>query len=93
MLCAGWCPKEEEFISAKHNLNLDLSYIPTGTAVPVTEEEQKDGFQPEQLIAMGFPSEGFEGNYRNPMKEVRRFFSTYHKGHFRSVQSMLRKGV
>ena len=75
--------KKKRFISAKHNLNLDLSYIPTGTPVPVTEEERKDGFQPEKLIAMGFPSEGFEGNYRNPMKEVRRFFAIFHKGHFK----------
>eukprot|EP00478_Filoreta_tenera_P002181 GABV01002239.1.p1 GENE.GABV01002239.1~~GABV01002239.1.p1 ORF type:complete len:163 (+),score=31.58 GABV01002239.1:128-616(+) len=31
---------------------------------------------------MGFPSEGKEGVYRNPMPEVQRFFNTRHPGHY-----------
>lgn len=33
------------------------------------------------VIAMGFPSQGTEGMYRNPMPEVQRFFRKYHNGH------------
>lgn len=41
---------------------------------------KKDGFDLDlsyitpRLIAMGFPSLGSEGLYRNPMKEVKSFF-------------------
>ncbi|GAB5355745.1 hypothetical protein AAMO2058_000231800 [Amorphochlora amoebiformis] len=30
------------------------------------------------MVAMGFPSEGMESNYRNPMRDVQRFFETRH---------------
>ncbi len=30
---------------------------------------------------MGFPSEGLEAYYRNPVSEVATFFNTYHSGH------------
>jgi phosphatidylinositol-3,4,5-trisphosphate 3-phosphatase/dual-specificity protein phosphatase PTEN len=33
-----------------------------------------------RLIAMGFPSEGMEAAYRNPLSEVQRFFDTRHPG-------------
>mmetsp|Transcript_1244 Transcript_1244/g.5295 ORF Transcript_1244/g.5295 Transcript_1244/m.5295 type:complete len:315 (-) Transcript_1244:394-1338(-) len=33
-----------------------------------------------KIIAMGFPSEGMEAVYRNPMPEVQRFFNTRHPG-------------
>ena len=36
-----------------------------------------------RLIAMGFPSYGAEGYYRNPVDEVERFFETRHKGHYK----------
>lgn len=36
-----------------------------------------------RIIAMGFPSQGREGLYRNPMPEVQRFFETRHSGHYR----------
>ena len=36
-----------------------------------------------KIIAMGFPSVGREGLYRNPMPEVQRFFEQYHGGHYR----------
>ena len=34
--------------------------------------------QTDRLIAMGIPSEGMEGQFRNPMSEVIRFFDTKH---------------
>jgi len=32
---------------------------------------------------MGYPSEGKEGVYRNPLSEVRKFFKKFHDGHYR----------
>ena len=37
----------------------------------------------DRVIAMGFPSEGVEGLYRSPMKEVQRFMDTYHLGKYK----------
>jgi len=34
------------------------------------------------VIAMGFPAEGKEATYRNPLAEVQRFFEYYHPNHF-----------
>jgi len=36
-----------------------------------------------RVIAMGFPSEGTEGVYRNPMSEVVSFLENRHHGHYR----------
>lgn len=36
-----------------------------------------------RMIAMGFPSEGAEGIYRNPVEDVQRFFETRHYGRYR----------
>jgi phosphatidylinositol-3,4,5-trisphosphate 3-phosphatase/dual-specificity protein phosphatase PTEN len=36
----------------------------------------------DHLIAMGFPSEGLEGAYRNNMKDVQKFFKTRHPEHY-----------
>ena len=33
----------------------------------------------DRIIAMGFPSEGKETLYRNPMSEVVKFMNKYHK--------------
>lgn len=50
---------------------------------------QKDGFDLDlsyitnQIIAMGFPTEGVEAVYRNPMSECQRFFERFHPGHYR----------
>ena len=35
-----------------------------------------------RVIAMGFPSEGTEGVYRNPMSEVVSFLETRHREHY-----------
>jgi phosphatidylinositol-3,4,5-trisphosphate 3-phosphatase/dual-specificity protein phosphatase PTEN len=50
---------------------------------------QKDGFDLDlsyitpQIIAMGYPTEGVEAVYRNPLEEAQRFFATYHSKHYR----------
>eukprot|EP01012_Entosiphon_sulcatum_P068717 TRINITY_DN9906_c0_g1_i2.p1 TRINITY_DN9906_c0_g1~~TRINITY_DN9906_c0_g1_i2.p1 ORF type:complete len:794 (-),score=145.10 TRINITY_DN9906_c0_g1_i2:106-2433(-) len=49
----------------------------------------KDGFNLDltyitpRIIAMGFPSEGSEGIFRNPMDEVQAFFVKYHGENYR----------
>ncbi|XP_069129758.1 phosphatidylinositol 3,4,5-trisphosphate 3-phosphatase TPTE2-like [Argopecten irradians] len=50
---------------------------------------QKDGFDldlcyiTERVIAMSFPSKGMMAMYRNPVREVARFFDEKHKDHYR----------
>jgi phosphatidylinositol-3,4,5-trisphosphate 3-phosphatase/dual-specificity protein phosphatase PTEN len=58
--------------------NLDLSYVPTGP-----NDDTNDEIPTHRIIAMGIPSEGAEGLYRNPLSEVKKFFSQYHAGHFK----------
>ena len=36
----------------------------------------------DRIIAMGLPSSGLEGTYRNPMGEVQRFLETKHCGKY-----------
>jgi hypothetical protein len=45
-----------------------------------------------RIIAMGFPSEGSESMYRNPMSEVQRFLEMRHKDHYRVRLSPLSLG-
>ncbi|XP_060078284.1 phosphatidylinositol 3,4,5-trisphosphate 3-phosphatase TPTE2-like [Ylistrum balloti] len=50
---------------------------------------QKNGFDldlcyiTERVIAMSFPSKGMMAMYRNPVREVARFFDEKHKDHYR----------
>lgn len=49
----------------------------------------KDGFDLDltyitpRIIAMGFPAEGREASYRNPLPQVQRFMTQYHDGKYR----------
>jgi phosphatidylinositol-3,4,5-trisphosphate 3-phosphatase/dual-specificity protein phosphatase PTEN len=40
-------------------------------------------FITNRIIAMGYPSNGVHGVYRNHMKDVQRFFNTKYPGHYR----------
>ncbi len=37
----------------------------------------------DRIIAMGFPSAGFEGAFRNPVEEVKQFFKEKHHDHYK----------
>jgi hypothetical protein len=37
----------------------------------------------DSIVAMGFPSEGVESMYRNPMKDCQEFFNSRHPGHYK----------
>jgi len=50
---------------------------------------QKDGFDldltfvTERVIAMSFPSSGFQSFFRNPIQDVSRFFNTKYPGKYK----------
>jgi len=58
--------KKKRYIDPENGFNLDLTYI---------------GGEDSQIIAMGYPAEGFEATYRNSMTEVKRFFNLRHPDH------------
>ena len=66
--------------------SLDLTYITGAPARPRGRLRPPNGRHSrghaERIIAMGFPSESLEGQYRNPMSEVQRFFNTRHEEHY-----------
>lgn len=45
-----------------------------------------------RIIAMGFPSEGFEASYRNAAEDVQRFFDMRHPSHFLVINLCSEKG-
>jgi phosphatidylinositol-3,4,5-trisphosphate 3-phosphatase/dual-specificity protein phosphatase PTEN len=54
----------------------------------------RDGFDldltyiTDRVIAMGFPSEGTEGVYRNKLSTVKVFFEKRHKEHYRGTGAL-----
>eukprot|EP01059_Diplonema_ambulator_P033173 TRINITY_DN6814_c0_g1_i1.p1 TRINITY_DN6814_c0_g1~~TRINITY_DN6814_c0_g1_i1.p1 ORF type:complete len:390 (+),score=26.85 TRINITY_DN6814_c0_g1_i1:65-1171(+) len=54
--------------------DLDLVYI----SAPRVHTKGK-----KRIVAMGFPSTGFEAIYRNPYREVEQFLRHYHNGHYK----------
>ena len=70
--------KKNRFVEG--DFDLDLSYIPHG---------KKTTNGQDKLIAMGFPSEGAEAMYRNPLSEVKRFFETYHSEHYKVLEGCI----
>ena len=52
-------------------------------AHPLAPQQRLRRYITPNVIAMGFPSSGREGLYRNPLPEVQRFFETRHSGRYR----------
>lgn len=45
----------------------------------------------DRIIAMGYPSEGIEAAYRNPMSEVKRFLEDRHPDHYKVYNLCVRR--
>jgi phosphatidylinositol-3,4,5-trisphosphate 3-phosphatase/dual-specificity protein phosphatase PTEN len=82
------CIDEEEAPKGRVGL-LNLFRLKLRNLVSLKKQRVKDGMDLDlayilpNVIAMGYPAEGREANYRNPMTEVTRFFEKYHGKHFR----------
>lgn len=76
-------------ISPKVNINNSMTNKLRSLVSKKKLRYQKDGFDldlsyiTDRIIAMGFPSEGSEGLFRNPLPEVYRLLETKHKDHYK----------
>ena len=79
--------KKIRYVDKQHGFNLDLSYIPSGVpfpTLPIDSTYEKDKKpQRTQLIAMGFPSSGINGLYRNHFKDVKSYLESRHPSKYR----------
>jgi phosphatidylinositol-3,4,5-trisphosphate 3-phosphatase/dual-specificity protein phosphatase PTEN len=85
-------PKSPARALGKDEKHSSSSHLTDGLRKMVSQKKnrfQEDGFDldltyiSDRIIAMGFPSTGAEGVYRNPMDEVKQFFQKYHDKHFK----------
>jgi hypothetical protein len=77
----------------------ECDFVMAGFVRSVVSKKKKrfveDGFDLDltyitpRIIAMGFPSSGMEGIYRNPLPEVQRFFAKRHAGHYKVLEISL----
>jgi phosphatidylinositol-3,4,5-trisphosphate 3-phosphatase/dual-specificity protein phosphatase PTEN len=74
---------------AKKKKKKDFKHRIKGLVSKKKRRFQQDGFDldlsyiTDRIIAMGFPSSGREGFYRNNMSDVKRFMEKYHPKHFK----------
>lgn len=84
------CSKAKRRQSKKRGVLFEALSVKLRTMVSLKKQRfVKDGIDLDlayitpRLIAMGFPSEGREAMFRNPMPEVLSFFSKYHADHYK----------
>lgn len=83
-------PKPEEKEKPRPKLHiLDVTSLIRNVVSKNKKRFQQDGFDLDlsyitpQIVAMGYPSSGFESNYRNPAKEVLRLLESKHKNNWK----------
>lgn len=73
----------------KEKSGFSFTRMARGLVSKKKERYQEDGFDLDltyitpRIIAMGFPSEGKDALYRNPLSEVQQFFAKYHQDAFK----------